>query len=81
MDKWIRKKEFKPPKQVNLHLQRRQQRVRDKVKETIQEQKRQQKLDEATENRTESSITISRTSTLPVTTRTVDDDDDIMIID
>jgi len=84
IDKWIRKKDFKPPRQVNEYLARRQERIRDRIKETIVEQKRQQ-LARETETTTQSSITITpiTTSKKPATTtvNNNDDDDDIMIID
>jgi len=86
IDKWIKKKDFKPPRQVNEYLARRQERIRDRIKETIAEQKRQQLTTEAaSENTTQSSITMTpiTTSKKPATTTTatVNDDDDIMIID
>jgi len=79
IDKWIRKKEFKPPRQVNEYLKRRQECIRDRIKETIVEQKKQQ-LAKEMECRTQSSITITPV-TISKTTTVDDDDDDIMIID
>ncbi|CAF0910477.1 unnamed protein product [Rotaria sordida] len=81
IDKWLRKKEFKPPKQVTEFLQRRQERIRDQIKQTIEEQKKQQQLAKQAENTTESSITITSTIKAEIPTTVTVEDDDIMIID
>ncbi len=83
IDKWLRKKEFKPQRQVPEYLQRRQERIRDRIKETMEEQKKQQQLAREGENATSSSITITPLKTVKTSaTATVEDgDDDIMIID
>ncbi|CAF1465043.1 unnamed protein product [Adineta steineri] len=84
IDKWLRKKEFKPQRQVPEYLQRRQECIRDRIKETMVEQKRQQQAAKETDIATKSSITVTSGKTVakPATTTVVDDDDDdIMIID
>lgn len=75
----MRKKEFKPPRQVTFILQKRQERVRKQVKQMVEEHKKQRQLSETGENKTESQITIT-TNQKPETV-TIDDDEDIMIID
>ncbi|CAF0758273.1 unnamed protein product [Adineta ricciae] len=89
IDKWLRKKEFKPQKQLTEYLQRRQARIRDRIKETMEEVKRQQQQQRTAkdgENElTESSIVITSVSTvdtLPLEPTVIEiEDDDIMIID
>ena len=87
IDKWLRKKEIKPQKQITEFLQRRQARIRDRIKETIEEVKRQQQAtrDEGDEA-TESSITITPATTdslpMPPPTTIIEvEDDDVMVID
>ncbi|CAF3415360.1 unnamed protein product [Rotaria socialis] len=82
IDKWLRRKDFKPPKQVTFILQKRQENVREQIKNTMAEQKRQQQVIKHGENKTESKVTIeSAMTTHNSTTVSIDDDDDIMIID
>ncbi|CAF0980359.1 unnamed protein product [Rotaria sp. Silwood1] len=81
IDKWLRKKEYKPPKQVTEFLQRRQERIRDQIKQTIEEQRKQQQLAKQAENTTNSSITITPASKPAIPATTTVDDDDIIIID
>jgi len=40
IDKWLRKKEFKPVRQLTEFSQRRQARIRDRIKETLEEAKK-----------------------------------------
>ncbi|CAF3252974.1 unnamed protein product [Rotaria socialis] len=44
IDKWLRKKDIKPQRQITEFLQRRQARIRDRIKETLEEAKKQQQL-------------------------------------
>ncbi|CAF4300542.1 unnamed protein product, partial [Rotaria magnacalcarata] len=53
IDKWLRRKDFKPPKQVTFILQKRQENVREQIKNTMAEQKRQQQVIKHGENKTE----------------------------
>ena len=88
IDKWLRKKEFKPQKQITEFLQKRQARIRDRIKETLEEAKKQQQQDADGQEDTESRITISsaiNTTTTDVPDKPIEittiDDDDVMIID
>ncbi|CAF2406102.1 unnamed protein product [Rotaria sp. Silwood2] len=79
IDKWLRKKEFKPPKQVTEFLQRRQERIRGQIKQTIEDQKKQQQLTKQTEDTSSMIITPATIAAIP--TEATVEDDDIMIID
>ncbi|UJR27354.1 hypothetical protein I4U23_008646 [Adineta vaga] len=90
IDKWLRKKEIKPQRQLTEFLQRRQARIRDRIKETMEEVKRQQQQQqqqsakEGENEVTDSSITITSTvTTAPASPLPIIEveDDDIMIID
>ncbi|CAF0785130.1 unnamed protein product [Adineta steineri] len=66
IDKWLKKKEVKPQRQITEYLQRRQARIRDRIKETIEENKKQQQSAKAAEDgveTTESTITITPAAT------------------
>lgn len=70
-------------------LQRRQARIRDRIKETLEEVKKQQQAEQETDelNETESSITLTKAITTtevpvePAQITTIDDEEDIMVID
>jgi predicted XRE-type DNA-binding protein len=89
IDKWLKKKEFKPQKQITEFLQRRQARIRDRIKETLEEAKKQLQSAKEAETEvelTESSITITATTTEEVGTPTIvsveeEEEEEIMIID
>ncbi|CAF2346148.1 unnamed protein product [Rotaria sp. Silwood2] len=87
IDKWLRKKDHKPQRQLTEFLQRRQARIRDRIKETLEEAKKQQQTTKEGENEidtTESNISVTApiTTTETITTiTTIEEDDEIMIID
>ena len=95
IDKWLKKKEFKPQRQLTEFLQRRQARIRDRIKETIEEAKRmQQSAKEAAAAEgevTESTISVEpiqitevmtiTTTEAPETIIEVEEEQEIMIID
>ncbi|CAF1270372.1 unnamed protein product [Rotaria sordida] len=94
IDKWLRKKDYKPQRQITEFLQRRQARIRDRIKETLEEAKKQQqstKEGETEIDTAESTITVTPSITTTITTTTtatatttattIEEDDEIMIID
>ncbi|CAM4770280.1 unnamed protein product [Rotaria magnacalcarata] len=97
IDKWLRKKDIKPQRQITEFLQRRQARIRDRIKETLEEAKKQQQQTKEGEAEaevdtevevTESTIIVESPASPPITTTeikpttmTIIEDDEIMIID
>ncbi|CAF0824320.1 unnamed protein product [Rotaria sp. Silwood1] len=90
IDKWLRKKEYKPQKQITEFLQRRQARIRDRIKETLEEAKKTQQATKEGETEidtTESNISVTSSITTTEITKTItttiieEEDDEIMIID
>ncbi|CAF2175157.1 unnamed protein product [Rotaria magnacalcarata] len=97
IDKWLRKKDIKPQRQITEFLQRRQARIRDRIKETLEEAKKQQQQTKEGEAEaevdtevevTDSTIIVESPASPPITTTeikpttmTIIEDDEIMIID